>query len=57
MKTILKSSIFPPNPLTHTLSLPAKAVIRKVPSDIKKKIVKAIKDSPIVKPFIKKLIT
>jgi hypothetical protein len=33
-----------------------KVVLRDIPSDIKEKIVKAIKDSPIVKPFIKKLI-
>lgn len=31
-------------------------ITRKIPLDIKKKIVKAIKDSPIVKPFIKKLV-
>lgn len=31
-------------------------VTRNIPKEIKKKIVKAIKDSPIVKPFIKKLI-
>ena len=31
-------------------------VIRNIPKEIKEKIVKAIKDSPIVKPFIKKLI-
>lgn len=33
-----------------------KVITRDIPSDIKKKIIKAIKDSPIVKPFIKKLI-
>ncbi len=33
-----------------------KVVKRDLPANIKKKIVKAIKDSPIVKPFIKKLI-
>ncbi|MFV1951913.1 MAG: hypothetical protein ACC630_08185 [Nitrospinota bacterium] len=33
-----------------------KVVSRDIPADIKEKIVKAIKDSPIVKPFIKKLI-
>ena len=31
-------------------------VTRKVPDEIKEKIIKAIKDSPIVKPFIKKMI-
>ena len=31
-------------------------VTRNIPKEIKEKIVKAIKDSPIVKPFIKKLI-
>lgn len=33
-----------------------KIITRRIPSDIKKKIVKAIKNSPIVKPFIKKLV-
>jgi hypothetical protein len=31
-------------------------VSRSIPKEIKEKIVQAIKDSPIVKPFIKKLI-
>lgn len=31
-------------------------VTRDIPADLKEKIIKAIKDSPIVKPFIKKMI-
>jgi len=31
-------------------------VSRNISTEVKKKIVKAIKDSPIVKPFIKKMI-
>lgn len=31
-------------------------ITRDIPDDVKERIVKAIKDSPIVKPFIKKLI-
>ncbi|MBI4843543.1 MAG: hypothetical protein HY809_04380 [Nitrospirae bacterium] len=31
-------------------------VTRNIPEEIKEKIVQAIKDSPIVKPFVKKLI-
>lgn len=34
-----------------------KVVTRKIPAGLKKRIVKAINDSPVVKPYIKKLVT
>lgn len=36
--------------------VPLKIITREVPEEIKAKIIKAIKDSPIVKPYIKKLL-
>jgi hypothetical protein len=33
-----------------------KVVARDVPDEVKEKIIKAIKASPIVKPFIKKMV-
>ena len=35
---------------------PFKLITRKIPADVKKRIVTAINDSPIVKPYIKKLV-